>query len=196
MDENTFIEKMLLGIEKYGNAFQAYSKIRGGQARHYKLIKEDEGYAKSCKLILYKVRKDNAQCMVDKIKIPEPYEICEKPSITSDEIINIVCLALKLDRDEVVKQGRNSLINSDGKSIAVTLIRQNVKIPKPTRDDPDRLKAPTYKEIAYIFKKASHKTIIDAELECKKLLKVDKKFKEKYDRVMDLLNPADNENVA
>jgi chromosomal replication initiation ATPase DnaA len=111
--------------------------------------------------------------------------------ITENQIIDIVCTALKLDRETLISNHRKRICY-DAKTIAVILIREKVKKSKPTKVDPDKTKSPTYKEIAYIFKHKQHGTVIDAEIEGKKLLKTDKTFKTKYDMVVDLLNYSTN----
>ena len=79
-------------------------------------------------------------------------------------------------------------IYKDAQHIAVYIIRQNIVVSSPVKCEPNRLKKITYKEIANIFNKKQHWTIMSSELECKNLLKVDKSFKIKFDKVIFAIN--------
>lgn len=109
---------------------------------------------------------------------------------TAETIIETVCTALKLDKDKLNEV--KNLAYMDGRHIAIYLIRQKVKVPFPIKKDPEATRTPTYKEIAYIFKRKQHGTIMYCELECKKLIKVDKPFREKYEMVVNLLDGKTN----
>src|SRR5688572_3980019 len=99
--------------------------------------------------------------------------------ITPDLIINAVCEALELDRDRLLieKAQRNQNYKckyADAGYIAAYLIRKKVLVPKTTKIGGQEMKPPTYKQIAYVFKRKAHKTIMDWEIEAHTALR-DKK---------------------
>lgn len=129
--------------------------------------------------------------------------------LTPDKIINAVCRALELDRDkmfEIPTRGRQEKgffakgkIDSnkyyEAECITAYLIRLKTAFPKETKKYGKEMKPPTYKEVAYIFKRKSHEAIIRRELECRiKLRDKNPEFKAKYDMVVNLLD--NNVNVA
>lgn len=117
--------------------------------------------------------------------------------ITSDSIIKAVCQVLELDRDKLLK----SLKANDTKTgkystgkyayasyISAYLIRQKVLVPKSSKNLGTTLKPPTYKQIAEIFNRKAHWTVMNWEIECKNNIRDNKEFKLKYELVLNKLN--------
>jgi len=123
-------------------------------------------------------------------------------ALTPDSIIEIVCEALKLDRESLLVENKQGNQNyRDGRLIAVYLIRNRItetKLICGTTADNKRAKMEVdkpipYKEIAYIFKRKKPQTAMYSEIACKEML-TNKSFKAKYDMVVNLLDG--NTNIA
>lgn len=120
--------------------------------------------------------------------------------VTQDQIINIVCKALELDRDKLLSDDikRSREYESKylpAKYITAYLIREKVKVIKETKRFGREKKTPTYKQIAKIFNRKCHKSIIYWEIDCRVMLREkNEKFKEKFDMVINLLD--NNVNIA
>lgn len=95
-------------------------------------------------------------------------------------IIDIVCRCLEINWHKLVSIDKHRKY-TDARFIAILIMRDRVKMH-------DEIKKMPYSEIAYIFKRKTHKSALDAEYEAKKLIKTDKEFKKKYDIVINLLD--------
>ncbi len=101
---------------------------------------------------------------------------------TADNIINFVCQALELDKDVLIIDGLKGVNKKyrDGRMITTHLLRRSVF---DKEDNPI-----TYKQIATLMKRNCHGTAMASEMACADLLKVDKAFGLKYEKVVKLMS--------
>jgi len=104
--------------------------------------------------------------------------------MTPEYIILTVCKALDTNRDEIFERK----VFFDARLIAIYLIRQHITVKRPITGDKNRTIKIPYTEIAELFNRKQHGTIMYAEIECKNLIKIDKNFKAKYEKVIKILN--------
>lgn len=119
--------------------------------------------------------------------------------LTPEKIISTICVALKLDRKEL--DGRKwTQEYRDGRLLASYIMREKIvetKVVYSTRANGTRAymeadKPITYKLVSKSLNWKTPQTAIASELSCKELLKTDKKFKEKYTMVVNLLDGKTN----
>lgn len=120
---------------------------------------------------------------------------------TQNEIIDVICKVLALEKEKLMSKQRQSEKYQDARLIGTYLMRNNISEKREikwgnrngkswSKTGMHRysiLKKITYLKIAHIFKRKSPQTIMAAVLKCDDLLKTDSEFKEKYNIVVNLL---------
>lgn len=106
--------------------------------------------------------------------------------LTTDFIINLVCQALELDRDKLIADSIKGVKKDyrDGRLILTHLLRRSIF----TNDNSRPI---TYKEISKVMKRKCPETAMASELACGELLKYDKGFGRKYEKVVMLISKVD-----